>query len=97
MLGTLNGVLEARGIFLSNEDLTADVEGINEIRDRLPVLTRIVVRYRLQIPSGSREVVERSLERHASKCPTAASLAGAVEVDWEAEITEAGEGAGEGA
>ena len=97
MLGTLNGVLEAREIFLSNEDLTAEVEGINEIRDRLPVLTRIVVRYRLHIPAGSRETVERSLERHASKCPTASSLAGAVEVDWEAEITEVEEGAGQGA
>jgi organic hydroperoxide reductase OsmC/OhrA len=96
MLGTLNGVLEARGILLSNDDITAEVEGINEIRDRLPVLTRIVVRYRLRIPAGSRETVERSLERHASKCPTASSLAGAVDVEWEAEITEA-EGAAEGA
>jgi organic hydroperoxide reductase OsmC/OhrA len=89
MLGTLNGVLEARGILLQNDDITAEVVGINEIRDRLPVLTRIVVRYRLRIPAGSRETVERSLERHASKCPTASSLAGAVDVEWEAEITEA--------
>jgi organic hydroperoxide reductase OsmC/OhrA len=89
MLGTLNGVLEARGILLRNDDITAEVVGINEIRDRLPVLTRIVVRYRLRIPAGSRETVERSLERHASKCPTASSLAGAVDVEWEAEITEA--------
>lgn len=96
MLGTLNGVLEAREIFLSNDDITAEVEGINEIRDRLPVLTRIVVRYRLRIPPGSRETVERSLERHASKCPTAASLAGAVKVEWEAEITESEDGAGKG-
>jgi uncharacterized OsmC-like protein len=96
MLGTLNGVLEARGIFLSKDDITAEVEGINEIRDRLPVLTRIVVRYRLIIPAGSRETVERSLERHASKCPTASSLASAVEIEWEAEITEA-EGGEQGA
>jgi organic hydroperoxide reductase OsmC/OhrA len=88
MLGTLNGVLEAREIFLSNEELTAEVEGINEIRDRLPVLTRIVVRYELNIPAGSRELVEKSLARHASRCPTAASLAGAVEVAWEARISE---------
>ncbi|MEJ2481909.1 MAG: OsmC family protein [Gemmatimonadota bacterium] len=92
MLGTLNGVLEARGIFLANEDITADVEGVNEIRDRLPVLTRIVVRYHLNIPAGSRETVERSLERHASKCPTASSLSGAVEVEWEAQITESEDG-----
>ena len=88
MLGTLNGALEARGISLEPDAIVADVEGINEIRDRLPVLTRILVRYTLRIPHGSRETVERVLERHASKCPTAASLRGSVAVDWEAEIAE---------
>lgn len=88
MLGTLNGALEARGISLENEHIVAEVEGINEIRDGLPVLTRIVVRYTLHIPAGSRETVDRALGRHASKCPTASSLAGAVQVEWEAEITE---------
>lgn len=89
MLGTLNGVLEARGVSLPEGGLVAEVEGINEIRDRLPVLTRIRVEYRLRIPPGTREIVERSLERHQSKCPTAGSLAGAVEVEWSAEIEEA--------
>jgi uncharacterized OsmC-like protein len=91
MLGTLNGALEARGVYLSNDDITAEVEGINEIRDRVPVLTRILVRYTLRIPAGSREVVERALERHGSKCPTAASLAGAVTVEWEADLSERGD------
>ena len=84
MLGTLNGALEAREIKLAPEDITAEVEG-------LPVLTRIVVRYTLQSPAGTRETVDRALARHGSKCPTAASLAGAVVVEWEAEISEAPE------
>ena len=88
MLGTLNGALEAREISLSTEDIVADVEGVNEVRDGLPVLTRIIVRYTLRIPAGSRETVDRALARHGTKCPTAASLAGAVRVEWEAEITE---------
>jgi len=88
MLGTLNGVLEARGVKLPPEAIVADVEGINEIRDRLPVLTRIDIRYRLRIPAGTRETIERSLERHQDKCPTAATLAGAVAVGWVAEIEE---------
>jgi organic hydroperoxide reductase OsmC/OhrA len=92
MLGTLNGALEAREINLLPDDITADVEGINEVRDGLPVLTRIVVRYTLRIPAGSRETVDRALARHGSKCPTAASLAGAVEVEWEAQISETVEG-----
>ncbi len=88
MLGTLNGALEVRGIRLAPEDIVAEVEGINRVRDGLPLLTEIVVHYRLRIPAGTRETVERALERHASKCPTARSLAGAVEVDWTAEIEE---------
>jgi uncharacterized OsmC-like protein len=88
MLGTLNGALEVREVFLSPDEMTAEVEGIHEIVDALPVLTRILVRYRLRIPAGTREKVDRALARHASRCPTAASLAGAVTVEWEAAIEE---------
>lgn len=88
MLGTLNGALEVRGISLAPQDIVADVEGTNELVDGLPVLTRIVVRYRLTVPAAARDKVDRALERHASKCPTAASLARAVDVEWEAEIVE---------
>lgn len=90
MLGTLNGVLEARGMKFAPGALSAEVEGFNEVRDRLPVLTRIVVHYRLAIPAESRETVDRALERHQDKCPTASSLAGAVEVSWTADIEEVG-------
>lgn len=90
MLGTLNGALEARGIVLAPSAIEAEAEGVNEMRDGLPVLTEITVRYRLRIPTGSRQAVDRALERHASKCPTAASLRGAVPVRWTAEIEEEG-------
>jgi hypothetical protein len=46
------------------------------------------VRYALRIPPGSRATVDRALERHREKCPTAVSLQGAVAVDWEADIEE---------
>jgi uncharacterized OsmC-like protein len=65
------------------------VEGHNEVRDRIPVLTRVHATYRLRIPRGSRDVVDRALSRHVDKCPTAQSLKGAVEVTWEAAIEEA--------
>ena len=77
-----------RGIRLAPEDITADVEGINRMRDGMPLLEEIVVHYRLRIPAEARETVDRALERHASKCPTARSLAGAIEVRWTAEIEE---------
>ena len=49
MLGTLNGALEVRGVSLAPEDISADVEGVNEVVEGLPVLTRVIVRYRLRI------------------------------------------------
>ncbi len=73
---------------LEGDAIRADVEGRNEMRDRLPVLTRVHVRYTLRIPPGSRDVVDRALSRHVDRCPTARSLKGAVEVTWEAEIQE---------
>jgi len=77
-----------RGISLDSDSILARGEGFNELRDRLPVLTRIHVRYALVIPSGSRETVDRALARHVEKCPTAATLRGAVEITWEADIQE---------
>ena len=77
-----------RGISLPPDDIVARAEGINEIRDRIPVLTRIHVNYDLRIPQGTRETVDRALARHVDKCPTAQTLVGAVEVTWTASIEE---------
>ena len=88
MLGTLNGALEVRQVRLEGDAIRAEVEGVNEVRDGLPVLTAIRIRYRLRIPAGTRETVERALARHQDKCPTAASLKACVAVTWTAEIEE---------
>ena len=88
MLGTLNGALEARGVALPNEGLTAEVEAINELKDGNILLTKIVVHYRLRIPPGTRETVERLLSKHQEKCPTAQSLKAAVDISWTADIVE---------
>jgi len=79
-----------RGISLDPEDIEASAEGYHELRDRIPVLTRIHVSYRLRIPEGSRETVDRALARHVEKCPTANTLMGAVDMTWEADIDEVG-------
>jgi uncharacterized OsmC-like protein len=68
--------------------MVAEVEGINEIVDKIPTLTEIRIHYRLNIPDGSRDTVDRALASHQSKCPTAQSLAGAVAISWDAEVTE---------
>lgn len=88
MLGTLNGALEVREVSLEPGDIRAEAVGVNEMRDGVPVLTEIRVHYRLRIPEGARERVEKALDRHQSKCPSARTLEGAVEVSWTAEIEE---------
>lgn len=88
MLGTLNGALEVRGISLGPDSISAVAAGTNELVEGLVRLTAIEVRYTLIIPAGSRETVQRALERHQSKCPTARSLEPAVAVSWTAEIEE---------
>jgi organic hydroperoxide reductase OsmC/OhrA len=88
MLGTLNGALEVRQVKLAGDAIQAEVFGVNENRDGIPVLTEIRLHYRLRIPAGTRETVDRALARHQEKCPTANSLNGAVAMSWEAEIEE---------
>jgi len=88
MAGTLVAALEARQVKLEEGAFHAEAEGLNEVRDGLPVLTEIRVRYRLRIPPGTREAVERALARHPQRCPTAQSLEGAVTVSWSAELEE---------
>jgi uncharacterized OsmC-like protein len=88
MLGTLNGALEVRGIKLAPEEISASATGVNELVNGLVRLTEIRVHYRLSIPAGTRDPVDRALSRHQEKCPTATSLAAAVVITWTADITE---------
>ena len=88
MAGTLVAALEVRQVKLEAGGFHAEAEGVNEVRDGLPVLAEIRIRYRLRIPAGTRESVDRALARHQERCPTASSLKGAVTVSWSAEIEE---------
>jgi uncharacterized OsmC-like protein len=90
MLGTLKGALDVREIRLDPSALQAEVEGTNELVDGIIRLTRIHVHYRLRIPAGTRETVDRALARHQEKCPTARSLAAAVAIEWTADVAETG-------
>lgn len=88
MLGTLVGALEVRGVSLEQDAVVAEATGVNEVREKIPVLTRIDVRYTIRIPADAREKLDRALATHQQKCPTANSLEGAVEIAWTADITE---------
>ena len=71
---------------MAPDAISATAEGFNEMVDRMPLLTRIHVGYTLRLPEGAAgEKVERALQTHVAKCPTARSLEGAVEVTWSVE------------
>jgi len=79
-----------RGISVPDGDISCTAEGTNEVVDRIIVLTKIHVHYRLRLPSETPEdKVSRALESHVAKCPTAQSIKDSVEITWSVEFVEA--------
>ena len=70
------------------DKITAAVEGDIEAIDKVLRITRIRVRYDLTVPKGKREAAERAVERHPRGCPAANSVAGCIDLDIKADITE---------
>jgi uncharacterized OsmC-like protein len=56
------------------------------LEDKVLVIRRITVHYRLAVPEDRREEVERVHEFHARFCPVARSLEGGIEVQTELEL-----------
>jgi len=78
-----------RGVKLPGDAVRARVEGFNEMRDKIPILTKIHVHYTMRLPADApRDKVDRALETHVSKCPTAQSIKDSVEITWTADIGE---------
>ena len=72
---------------MDNDAIGVTAEGVNEVVDRMVVLTKIHAHYTIRLPEGApREKVDRALATHVAKCPTARSLEGAVEVTWSADV-----------
>ena len=78
-----------RGIQVANDAISCTAEGTNEVVDRIILLTKIHVHYSLRLPEGAdREKVDRALETHVSKCPTAHSIKESIDVTWSADFLE---------
>jgi uncharacterized OsmC-like protein len=89
MTGTLAGALEARQIPAYNGTLETEVEGeIEEGENKVLLLTRVHVIYRLKVPAGKRQQAERALALHDSRCPVSQSVQRGIQVEWSAEIDE---------
>ena len=72
---------------MAPDAISATAEGFNEMIDRIPTLTRIHVHYALRVPENApRDKVDRALETHVDKCPTARSIKEAVQVTWSADV-----------
>ncbi len=72
----------------SADNLVAFVEGDIEDVGGVLKITTIRLRYRLKIPPGARDKVDRVLEVYAQKCPAYQSVKGCIECSWEAETEE---------
>ena len=72
----------------SADNLSALVEGDIEEVDGVLKITRIRIRYRITIPPGSRDLVDRALAGYADQCPAYQSVRGCIDVTWDAEIEQ---------
>lgn len=77
-----------RGIKVPDGDIGCTAEGTNEVVDRIILLTKIHVHYTIRLPDGAdREKVDRALETHVGKCPTAQSIKDSVAITWSADVS----------
>jgi organic hydroperoxide reductase OsmC/OhrA len=60
-----------------------------EVEDRVLVIKRIRVRYRLKLRADQREAAERAHAAHLSHCPVARSLKGAIDIATELVMEDA--------
>ena len=65
------------------DNLTADVEGDIAEVDGVLRITTIRLHYRLKIPEGSRDKLDRALASYADKCPAYQSVRGCIECSWD--------------
>ena len=80
MTGTFGGALEARHVDASNGRLTSEVTGEIELEERVLVIKRIHVRYKLHAAEDQRETAEHAYRIHVDRCPLARSLRGSIEI-----------------
>jgi organic hydroperoxide reductase OsmC/OhrA len=71
---------------VERESFQVEAIGEIEMEDRVLIIKRITVRYRLAVAADQREEAERVHGFHARFCPVARSLEGGIEVRTELEL-----------
>jgi uncharacterized OsmC-like protein len=88
LAGTFKRALAARGVTPAPEDLRVEAEGLIVIDDRVPVIRRIAVTYRLtNTAPGDRSVIERAHAVHHRACAVSRSLERAIEIVTSLELS----------
>jgi uncharacterized OsmC-like protein len=72
----------------SADNLVADVEGDIAEVDGVLKITHIRLLYRLKIPKGSRNKIDRILESYADKCPAYQSVKNCIDCTWTVDAEE---------
>ncbi|UCH61549.1 MAG: OsmC family protein [Anaerolineales bacterium] len=86
MTGTFGGALEARGVPAGEGYLTSQARGEIFKDDKVLLVRRIHVTYRLKISPAQREIAERVLGFHADYCPVARTIRNCVEISTALEM-----------
>jgi organic hydroperoxide reductase OsmC/OhrA len=73
---------------LAEGDLTSEVRGEVGVEDKVLVIRRIRVLYRLKIPAAQRDAAQKVHGFHAGFCPVARTLSGCVEIATELDFEE---------
>lgn len=90
LTGTLGQALKARGIASDGDRLIAEADAHVEVVDKIMVMRRVTVRYRLRLDDpGQREAPDRAHDHHIGACGVARSVMPTLEIRTEFEIVAA--------
>lgn len=87
LIGTFAGSLKRARVPVTPATLTGTARGeVSCGEDNVLILRRIIVEYTLELPEEHRATAEEVHSVHASRCPNARSVAGAIEVETHLKI-----------
>jgi uncharacterized OsmC-like protein len=86
LTGTLGQALKARGIPSDGGRLTSEGEGEVAVEDKVMVMRRVVVRYRVQVDDDKREAALRAHAHHVRGCGVARSVMPALDIETTIEL-----------
>lgn len=88
MTGTLAVALAGRKIPTHPDKLWSEVDGMIEKVDGHLVVSKIIVRYHVKVPTGKREEAERAIQIHEKGCPASQSVQRGIAIEYSGTIEE---------